>query len=79
MGKFVSLAPVLKGTAGEGAHPICVIKKLREKNLLDDVMRYRDNPLAMPEHLKKEVVEAAVECKREGKLHGIYKLVRQPE
>jgi len=77
MGKFVTIAPILKGTPGEGAHPICVIKKLRERGLLDDVARYKDNPEAMPEHLKRAVIEAGEECKREDKYHGIYKLVRQ--
>lgn len=69
MGKFITIAPYIKGTPGEGAHPICVIKKLAEWDLLDEVRR---NPAAY----KEEIVKAATECVREGAYHGIYALVR---
>jgi len=70
MGKYISFAPILEGTAGEGAHPICVIKKLKERGILVEAAR---NPSAY----REQIIDAAVECKREGKLHGIYKLVRE--
>ena len=70
MGKYITFAPVLEGTAGEGAHPICVIRKLKEKGILAEAAKN-------PEAYKEQIIAAAVQCKKEGKLHGIYKLVRE--
>lgn len=68
MGKYITLKNILKGTPGEGAHPICVIKKLKDAGLLRDVLRFG------PERYREEIIRFAEECKREGKIHGIYKL-----
>lgn len=64
MGKYVTLTADLTEETGRGAHPICVLKKL--------VARGIDPRTAT----KEQRAAAALECVREGKLHGIYKLVR---
>jgi hypothetical protein len=65
MGRFVSLTHDLTEAEGRGAHPICVLKKLVEKGI---------DPRKAT---KEQRSSAALECIKEGKYHGIYKLVRK--
>ena len=65
MGRFVELTKGLTEAEGRGAHPICVLKKLVEAGI--------DPTKATKEQKSK----AALECIKEGKYHGIYKLVRK--
>jgi len=65
MGRFVSLTHDLTEAEGRGAHPICVLKKLVEAGI---------DPRKAT---KEQRSDAAKKCVAEGKLHGIYKLVRK--
>ncbi len=64
MGRFVTLTKDLPEEV-RGAHPICVLKKLVERGI---------NPRTAT---REQKIEVARECINEGKLHGIYKLVRK--
>ena len=61
MGKYATLTADLPPDL-KGAHPICVAKKLVERGY---------TPINAPKSVREE---AARECIKEGKLHGIYKL-----
>jgi hypothetical protein len=63
MGRFVTLTKDLPPEV-RGAHPICVLKKLVQEGI--------DPRTATLEQRER----AARACIEEGKLHGIYKLVR---
>jgi len=66
MGRYIpALTKDLTEAEGRGAHPICVLKKLSDANI---------NPFTATKEVRSR---AAKECIREGKLHGIYKLVRR--
>jgi polyhydroxyalkanoate synthesis regulator phasin len=76
MGRYVTIRDLIRGTAGEGAHPICVIKKLAAEKILDKVVKYAELSEEEKKTVKDKVVEAAKKCKEEKKYHGIYKLIR---
>jgi hypothetical protein len=63
MGRFVTITKDLPEDV-RIAHPICVLKKLREMGI--------DPRVAT----REQKIEAARRCIAEGKLHGIAKLVR---
>jgi len=62
MGKYATLTKDLPPEL-HAAHPICVLKKVIEKGY---------DPKTAPKSVREE---AARECIREGKLHGIWKLL----
>jgi hypothetical protein len=64
MGRYATLTKDLPDDL-RIAHPICVLKKVREKGY---------DPKTAPKHIREE---SARECIREGKLHGIAKLMRK--
>jgi hypothetical protein len=64
MGRFVTVTKDLPEPY-KFAHPICVIKKLREMGI---------DPRAAT---REQRIEAARKCVEEGKLHGIAKLFRR--
>jgi len=66
MGRFIpALTKDLTEAEGRGAHPICVLKKLVDNGI---------NPFTADKATRSRF---ALECLREGKQHGIYKLVRK--
>jgi len=66
MGRYIpALTKDLTEAEGRGAHPICVLKKLVDANI---------DPTKADKATRSKY---AKECIAEGKLHGIYKLVRR--
>jgi len=64
MGRFATLTKDLPDDL-RIAHPICVLKKVRQKGY---------DPRTAPRSVREE---SARECIAEGKLHGIAKLMRK--
>jgi len=66
MGKYATLTKDLPPEYRK-AHPICVAKKVKELGY---------EPARAPKEVR---IKAAEECIREGKLHGIHKLLSPTE